>query len=186
MMFASPVMSALLPSSSRIIANKDNGCIGSFVFLWGYQTHGEVLTWYGLFDKKGYTFPAVDAMQYAWTGSYPLNRAPVIATRNDILMNGKKAEEVIKVSPNSSNEAKVTATDPDGDDLTYDWMIMKEKTASSDGSLPDGITGLIDDNTKKNITFKAPSQAGGYRLIVFVRDVKNKKVASAVIPFLVQ
>ena len=43
MMFASPVMSALLPSSSRIIANKDNGCIGSFVFLWGYQTHGEVL-----------------------------------------------------------------------------------------------------------------------------------------------
>lgn len=171
---------------NNIIANKDNGCIGSFVFLWGYQTHGEVLTWYGLFDKKGYTFPAVDAMQYAWTGSYPLNRAPVIATRNDILMNGKKAEEVIKVSPNSSNEAKVTATDPDGDDLTYDWMIMKEKTASSDGSLPDGITGLIDDNTKKNITFKAPSQAGGYRLIVFVRDVKNKKVASAVIPFLVQ
>ena len=53
-------------------------------------------------------------MQYAWTGSYPKNRAPVIATRNDILMNGKKAEDAIIVSPNSSNEAKVTATDPDG------------------------------------------------------------------------
>lgn len=171
---------------NNIALNKDNGCIGSFVFLWGYQTHGEVLTWYGLFDKKGYTFPAVDAMQYAWTGSYPTNRAPVIATRNDILMNGKKAEEAIKVTPSSLNEAKVTATDPDGDALTYEWMIMKEKTASSDGSLPDGITGLIDDNTQKDITFKAPSQAGGYRLIVFVRDVKNKKVASAVIPFLVQ
>ena len=169
----------------NIAVNKDNGCLGSFVFLWGYQTHGEVLTWYGLFDKKGYTFPAVDAMQYAWTGSYPKNRAPVIATRNDILMNGKKAEDAI-VSPNSSNEAKVTATDPDGDALTYDWMIMKEKTASSDGSLPDGITGLIDDNTKKEITFKAPSTVGNYRLIVFVRDVKNKKVASAVIPFSVQ
>ena len=89
-------------------------------------------------------------------------------------------------SPNSSNEAKVTATDPDGDALTYDWMIMKEKTASSDGSLPDGITGLIDDNTQKDITFKAPSTVGNYRLIVFVRDVKNKKVASAVIPFSVQ
>ena len=151
----------------NIAVNKDNGCLGSFVFLWGYQTHGEVLTWYGLFDKKGYTFPAVDAMQYAWTGSYPKNRAPVIATRNDILMNGKKAEDAIIVSPNSSNEAKVTATDPDGDALTYDWMIMKEKT-------------------KKEITFKAPSTVGNYRLIVFVRDVKNKKVASAVIPFSVQ
>lgn len=125
-------------------------------------------------------------MQYAWTGSYPKNRAPVIATRNDMLMNGKKAEDAVIVSPNSSNEAKVTATDPDGDALTYDWMIMKEKTASSDGSLPDGITGLIDDNTKKEITFKAPSTVGNYRLIVFVRDVKNKKVASAVIPFSVQ
>lgn len=36
----------------NIAVNKDNGCLGSFVFLWGYQTHGEVLTWYGLFDKK--------------------------------------------------------------------------------------------------------------------------------------
>ena len=170
----------------NIVANKDNGCLGSFVFLWGYQTHGEVLTWYGLFDKKGYTFPAVDAMQYAWTGSYPPNRAPVIATRNDILMNGKKAEEIIKVSPGSSNTATVTASDPDGDALTYDWMIMKEKTSATDGSLPDGMTGLISDKTQKDITFKAPAQAGGYRLIVFVRDAKNKKVASAVIPFLVE
>lgn len=170
----------------NILANKDNGCLGSFVFLWGYQTHGEVLTWYGLFDKKGYTFPAVDAMQYAWTGAYPKNRAPVIATRNDILMNGKKAEAAITVAPASSNEAKVTATDPDGDALTYDWMIMKEKSASADGSLPAGISGLITDNTKAEITFKAPTDAGGYRLIVFVRDAKNKKVASAVIPFLVQ
>ena len=170
----------------NIAANKDNGCLGSFVFLWGYQTHGEVLTWYGLFDKKGYTFPAVDAMRYAWTGSYPQNRAPVIATRNDILMNGKKAEEAITVEPSSSNEAKVTATSPSSSALTYDWMIMKEGTKSADGSLPAGITGLITDNTKANITFKAPADKGGYRLIVFVRDAKNKKVASAVIPFLVQ
>lgn len=38
----------------NIAVNKDNGCLGSFVFLWGYQTHGEVLTWYGLFDKRIY------------------------------------------------------------------------------------------------------------------------------------
>lgn len=170
----------------NIAANKDNGCLGSFVFLWGYQTHGEVLTWYGLFDKKGYTFPAADAMQYAWTGAYPANRAPVIATRNDMLMNGKKAEDAITVSPGSSNTAKVTATDPENDALTYDWMIMKEKAAAADGGLPAGIPGLIEDNTKAEITFKAPADGAGYRLIVFVRDAKNKKVASAVIPFLVQ
>lgn len=169
----------------HIAANKPNGCIGSFVFLWGYQRHGAVLSWYGLHDKKGYTFPAADAMQYAWTGSYPTNRAPVIADRNAILMNGKKAEDNIKVDKNSDNTALVVASDPDGDALSYDWMIMKEGTASADGSLPDGIAGLITDNTQANISFKAPSETGGYRLIVFVRDDANKRVASAVIPFYV-
>lgn len=170
---------------NHIYPHRDNGCIGSFVFLWGYQLHGEVLTWFALHDKKGYTFPAVDAMQYAWTGSYPDNRAPVIADRDAILMNGRKAEDNIKVDKETENMAFVVATDPDDDPLSYDWMIMREGTASSDGSLPDGISGLIVDNTLPEISFKAPAETGGYRLIVFVRDNANKKVASGVIPFYV-
>lgn len=172
---------------NHIEANKDNGCIGSFVFLWGYQTHGEVLNWYGLFDKKGYSYPSVDAMQFVWTGSYPENKAPVIASRKDMTMNGKVAEDIIEVVKSSANNtASVVATDPEGDFLSYDWMIMKEGTKSSDGSLPDGIANLIEDNTKKDITFTAPKDVGGYRLYVFVRDDVNKKVASACIPFLVK
>jgi hypothetical protein len=169
----------------HIAANKSKGCIGSFVFLWGYQTHGEVLTWFGLFDKKGYTFPAVDAMQYAWTGTYPANRAPIIQNRDRILLNGKKAEENIKVDKNSANTATVVATDPDGDALTYSWLVMKEGTKSADGSLPDGISGLITNNTLADISFKAPSASGAYRLIIFASDDAHKKVASGVVPFYV-
>lgn len=169
----------------NIISNKANGCIGSFVFLWGYQTHGEVLTWYGMFDKKGYTFASVDAMQFAWSGNYPANRAPVILNRNQMLMDGKKAEENIMVAKASGHTASVVATDPENDPLTYAWRIVKEKAAAADGSLADGITGLITTSTTANITFNAPNETGAYRLIVFVADDANKKVASAVIPFYV-
>ncbi|TJZ54775.1 glycosyl hydrolase family 2 [Sphingobacterium olei] len=171
---------------NHIVANRQQGCIGSFVFLWGYQLHGEVLTWYGMFDKQGNTFAAVDAMQYAWTGSYPTNRAPVIQDRSKILMNGKRAEENITVSKNSTNIATVEASDPDNDPLTYAWRIIKEKSAAADGSLPNGIAGLITDATLPSISFNAPNETGGYRLIIFVIDQNNKKAASAVIPFYVE
>lgn len=172
--------------TESIKANEVNGCIGSFVFLWGYQTHGEVLNWYGLFDKQGNTYGAVDAMQYAWTGEYPAHRAPRIESRNDVKMNGKVAEDIIMVDANSDNSASVVATTTSGVTLKYKWLIYKEGAKSADGSMPDGIAGLIADAAKSSITFKAPTEAGGYRLYVFAIDDVNKKVASGVIPFCVK
>lgn len=163
------------------------GCLGSFVFVWGYQTHGEVLNWYGLFNKDGYSYGAADAMQYCWTGKYPEKRAPVIASRKtDMLLNGKAAEDAVKVAPNSSNTAKVIATSPCGAKLRYNWIIFREGDKSSDGSIPDGIAGLITDPSKSEITFKAPAGVGAYRLYAFALDDENRKAASACIPFKVE
>jgi len=170
--------------SESVIARKANGCLGSFAFLWGYQTHGEVLNWYGLFHKNGYSYGAVDELQNQWSGTYPANRAPVIVSRQtDVLMNGKNAEAAIQVVAGSDNTATVIASDPDGDPLRYEWYIFKEGTADTDGSMPPCIQGLWSDNTKNNLTFKAPAISGGYRLYIFVYDDINKKVASGVIPF---
>jgi hypothetical protein len=44
---------------------------------------------------------------------------------------------------------------------------------------------VFQDSLQTNITFKAPSLTGAYRLIVFASDDANKKVASGVIPFYV-
>jgi len=172
--------------SESVLAKKADGCLGSFAFLWGYQTHGEVLNWYGLFHKNGYSYGAVDELQNLWSGTYPANRAPVITSRQtDVLMNGKNAEAAIQVIAGSDNTATVIATDPDGDSLRYEWYIFKEGTADTDGSMPPCIQGLWLDNTKKDLTFKAPTSQGGYRLYIFVYDDVNKKVASGVIPFYV-
>lgn len=168
-----------------VIPNLDKGCLGSFPFVWGYQNHGEVLTWYGLFDKAGNTFGAVDEIQKYWTGKYPEKLAPVIADRNAMLLNGKIADESIILSPSSENTASVSASSPWGSTLSYQWLIYQEGTADADGSLPDGISGLIEDETLQAINFKAPKAVGNYRLLVFVRDT-NRKVALSVIPFCVK
>ena len=172
--------------TQHIKANQNNGCIGSFVFLWGYQKHGEVLGWYGLFTKDKYSFPGVDVMQECWTGTAPSAPAPVIADRSRMTMNGQVAEDAISVAPGSENSAKVEASTTAEVQLRYRWFIFQEGDSAPDGSMPDGITGLISNDTVSEISFKAPSQAGGYRLYVYVFDDVNKKAASACIPFKVE
>lgn len=167
-----------------ILANANNGCIGSFVFVLGYQTHGEVRTWFGLTDLDGRAFGAMDAMRFCWTGQYPANRAPVINSRQDMLLNGLQAEDAVVLTAGSTNQATVVAADPDGDPLTYHWLIAPEGIGGPDNGPHPGIPNLISEPMGAGITFKAPG-AGDYRLYVYVRD-DHHKVASAVIPFLVE
>lgn len=168
-----------------IKAREASGCLGSFVFVWGYQTHGEVLNWYSFYTTDKYTYGVCDAMQKCWTGSYPEVRAPRIESRSALKMNGKVAEDAVTVKPGSSNTAKVTATAAEDVNLRYHWIIFKEGDKKEDGSMPDGIEGLIAADGAAEVSFKAPASAGAYRLYVFALDDVHKKAASACIPFLV-
>ncbi len=169
-----------------IKAKEAAGCLGSFVFVWGYQTHGEVLNWYATHTQDRYSYGVCDAMQKCWTGEYPAVRAPKIASRKDMTMNGKVAEDAIKVAPSSSNTAKVEATTGAEVNLRYHWFIFKEGDSNAEGAMPEGIAGLVETDGMKEVSFKAPSSGGAYRLYVFVLDDVNKKAASACIPFFVE
>lgn len=159
------------------------GAAGGFAFQWGYQTHGEVLTWFGMHDRNGNLFGVADEMQKLWTGSYPSVKAPVIEDRTKMKMNGKVADDGISVFPSMSCTASVEAYSPSGSSLSYEWRIVEENTSAEDGSLPDGISGLITDPSKASVSFTAPSGSGAYRLYVFVYDRTAGKLASACIPF---
>jgi hypothetical protein len=169
-----------------IKANESKGCIGSFIFLWGYQTHGDVLSWYGLFDKSKNTFGGVDEISECWTGVAVDKPAPRIENRSKMTLNGKVSKDNVTLTAGSTgNTASVEATSPTGEPLKYRWFIIKDERLANGNAMPDGIEGLIPEPGKPEITFTAPA-AGQYHLYVFVTEEVNKKVAMACIPFLVK
>lgn len=169
----------------HIAANASNNCLGGFVFVWGYQSSGDVVTWYGMYNRLGEAFGATEEMQYTWTGLYPSNRAPVIRTRDSMLFNGKRAEDTVIVEANSLNTGWVHASDPDNDSLRYEWLIIPENSIMAGGdataSLP-ALPGLIVSQDADSARFTAPAAAGNYRLYVYVHDYRGK-IANACIPF---
>jgi hypothetical protein len=159
-------------------------CLGSYVFFWG-QKQERTPTWYGMFLKSGEDTAAVDTMQYIWTGAGPANRSPVL---EGVWLNEKKANQSVHMKLGQSYSAKVKASDPDGDALTYSWEVMEESTERKIGgdreSVPRRLSGLINAPEKSEVSVKAPEKPGAYRLFVYVFDGKGH-AAHANIPFYV-
>jgi len=150
-------------------------CLGSFVFYWGHKqerTH----TWYSMFTRDGLRTSRVDAVQYLWTGKWPVNRAPELT---DIQIGEKKlAENNCYLDAASLHEALVEAMDPEGDELELVWEIMPEGdyrgTFGGDKeAFPEALSLKITPNGPKGITFTAPTEPGAYRLFVTAKDGKG-------------
>ncbi len=163
---------------------KGKGCIGSTVFLWGWQSHGDVPTWYAMVDNfTDWPLGGVDALAECF-GVTLSNHAPVIDDEDCLTINSKKVTDNLIVASGAALGAKVVASDPDGDALTYVWRLVEDKRLSG---MPNGMTALQEwkTNASPELSFTAPA-AGKYRLLAYVYDNANKKVALASFPFLVE
>ena len=81
------------------------------------------------------------------------------------------------------------ASDPDGDELQYQWEILHESKATQEGGdreeVPEALTGLMERSDSDRVVIKAPAEPGAYRLFVYIRD-GNGNAGHANIPFLVE
>jgi hypothetical protein len=163
---------------------KDSHCLGSYVFLWG-QKQERTPTWYGLFTEAGEESEVVDVMYYLWTGNWPKNRAPHL---DSVLLNGKKATDIIYLQPGKKYPITAFAKDPNGDKLVERWELLPESTDLKNGgdreSRPVQIPSLVTNKKGKNAVLKTPQKEGAYRLFLYVSDGHNK-VATANLPFYV-
>jgi len=157
-------------------------CLGSFVFLWGNKQE-RTPTWYGMFLSSGEETAPVDVMHYLWTGVWPTNRSPRL---EGAWLDGKTASQNVRLHAGQTYAAKVAASDPDPDALTYRWEVMAESAETKVGgdaeSKPAPVPGLIAAPGRSEIFLQAPNQAGAYRLFVYVFDGQGH-AAHANIPF---
>jgi hypothetical protein len=164
-----------------VTSDSKNICLGTYAFLWGNKQEA-TSTWYGMFLRSGEKLPQADAMSYAWTGNWPPNRCPKLKA-----LTTSVTEKT--VAPETAATATADAIDPGGASLQYEWSVVEESNAGGVGgddeapppSHPECITGTPG----ANLSFKVPSQPGGYRLCLIIRNGKGG-ATTANVPFLVQ
>ncbi len=174
-----------LKSYKIAIASNPDQVIGSYVFLWG-QKQERTPTWYGMFLPDGSETETIDVMHYLWNGSWPDNRSPQIKSMK---LDSKTSTKNVRLDANGTYKARVKASDPDGDEMQYQWKILHESKATQEGGdreeVPEALTGLMDRSDTDRVVIKAPAEPGAYRLFVYTRD-GNGNAGHANIPFLVE
>ncbi len=161
------------------ITNQPDRSLGGFVFLWG-QKQERTDTWYSMFLESGEKVATVDELALIWSGHYPDNRAP--------LVEGIVSELFFaSAKPGSEHEASVKTSDPENDELTYEWIVRRESSDKQHGGAferaPEDVPGCVVSGAESDsITIRLPKEPGNYRLFVYVRDGQGG-AGTANIPF---
>jgi len=157
--------------------NKEGLCLGGYAFFWGNKQE-TTPTWYGMLLPGGEKLPSVDAVVKAWTGKWPQNRSPKV---EPLSFDGKSNQ----ARAGTKRRVRAVASDPDQDDLQYEWGVMAESRDIRHGGDEENAPASFPDAVQKvsgpDCILIFPSK-GAYRLFLTVRDGKGG-ASTANLPF---
>lgn len=148
---------------ANVVENR-NACLGSYSFLWGHKPE-TTATWFGMLLPDGTRLAPVDVMEEAWTGKPPKNRCP------EILEFQVDRQQVTE--PSDAITARIRVSDPDGDELTIDWVLRADsRTIGVGGDRQDDELVIKDavQSEREQAVVKFPKGNGAYRLFAYVYD----------------
>jgi len=145
-------------------------CLGTYAFFWG-QKQEATSSWFGMFLPTGEKTARVDAMARAWTGSWPVNRAPVVETANVPFAGAE-------LSGGGVQQIRVRYRDPENDPLTFRWEVREESSDRREGGdaerqPPPVADAVVRSDDRGTAEIRVPSKPGAYRLFVTVTDGKG-------------
>jgi hypothetical protein len=167
-------------SFEKAVLESGGQSLGAYAFLWGHKMEGTA-TWFGMLLEDGAKLGAVDAMSEIWSGKPPVELAPII---EPIAIDIDPEME-----PGATFTASTSAADPDGDEVTFSWVLRPESGDYHTGgdfreTLPD-VGGAVLESSSGIAKIRMPEEPGPYRLFAYVYD-QSGSAATANIPLLVK
>ena len=149
-------------------------CIGSYAFKWGWKWE-RTYSWFNLFTREGHETATVDAMQYLWSGEWPVNRSPITGK---IYIDEQTYGEIDTLIAGNSYKLSVEVENPDNDKLKYDWRLYPEGRSKARGGDPETPEAYVKElkikgEGEKVMIEMSDNEKGYFRLYVLVSDNEN-------------
>ncbi len=148
-------------------AEKGKMCLGSYAFTWGWKVEATP-TWHGMLLPDQTELASAQAVYAAWGVKKVGNRCPSISPVET---------DKIRAAAGGTIAARATATDPDGDWLTWKWVLLSDTgdydTIGLGLPMPEGWEdAIVEGQGTPSVKVKLPG-GGVYRLYAYCFDGKG-------------
>ncbi|MGB6220644.1 glycoside hydrolase family 2 TIM barrel-domain containing protein [Haloferula sp.] len=149
-------------------------CLGSYSFFWDSKLE-LTDTYFGQFLITGERLAQVEVFHELFEADSPENRCPVVESLT-------LSTESRITRPGETFEARLPASDPDGDPLIWQWELKDELNRTVGGDLAEGgpaIPNTVQVGADGRATVTSPGP-GSYRLYARVLDGKGNAATASI------